>query len=225
MNPPLPKSPRVLLFDLFGTLVTIRNKRAPYRQLLAWAKTHRALPEGFDALDLMRQPLTIEDVAARLTVPVPPEQLKEWQLALGNELASVELTPGVEETLPQLVRGGYVLGVCSNLAAPYGPPALACLATLVPLRSVLSFEVGAVKPEPTIYAKALEVFGCNAADVLFVGDTWTADVAGPRSAGMAAVWVAQGTAGTPAPCSIATIADLPEYLTRTFDPTPTTYTR
>ena len=42
------------------------------------------------------------------------------------------------------------------------------------------------KPNPKIYEVVLEKVGCEAHEVLFVGDTLLADVSGPRSQGMSA---------------------------------------
>ena len=51
---------------------------------------------------------------------------------------------------------------------------------------IVSREVGCSKPEPRIYALALEQLGVQAAQTLFVGDSPLNDVAGPQSAGMKA---------------------------------------
>jgi putative hydrolase of the HAD superfamily len=49
---------------------------------------------------------------------------------------------------------------------------------------VTSAAVGARKPEPAIFAAALEIAGCEAAETLHVGDTPAEDVAGARTAGI-----------------------------------------
>ena len=54
---------------------------------------------------------------------------------------------------------------------------------------VSSAWVGARKPHPRIYAHTLEQLGVAPEDALFVGDTWTCDVDGPRAAGMHAVYL------------------------------------
>jgi HAD superfamily hydrolase (TIGR01509 family) len=54
------------------------------------------------------------------------------------------------------------------------------------------------KPDPRIYQVALEAAGCDAAEVLFVGDTVEHDILGPRAQGMAtALLVADGRSGVP----------------------------
>lgn len=59
-----------------------------------------------------------------------------------------------------------------------------------PLSAVLtSARLGVEKPHPESYAAAIEAAGCEPAEILFVGDTYEADVAGPERAGMRALLV------------------------------------
>ncbi len=54
-----------------------------------------------------------------------------------------------------------------------------------PLTEVLtSARLGVEKPHPESYAAAIAAAGCAAGEILFVGDTYEADVAGPERAGM-----------------------------------------
>ncbi len=55
--------------------------------------------------------------------------------------------------------------------------------------TISSAWVGCRKPHPAIYTHTLEALGHDPADVLFVGDTWSCDVAGPRAAGMQAFYL------------------------------------
>jgi 2-haloacid dehalogenase/putative hydrolase of the HAD superfamily len=54
---------------------------------------------------------------------------------------------------------------------------------------VTSEDVAAYKPSPRVFQQALAVLGLRAEEVLHVGDSLSADVAGARAAGIAAVWV------------------------------------
>jgi HAD superfamily hydrolase (TIGR01509 family) len=60
---------------------------------------------------------------------------------------------------------------------------------LSPLLDVLVFseEVGAAKPEPEIFLRALEELGVAAIDAMFVGDRLETDVQGAANVGMATV--------------------------------------
>ena len=56
---------------------------------------------------------------------------------------------------------------------------------LPPLTEILtSARLGVEKPHPESYAAAIAAAGCAPAEILFVGDTYEADVAGPERAGM-----------------------------------------
>ena len=59
-----------------------------------------------------------------------------------------------------------------------------------PLTDVLtSARLGVEKPHPESYAAAIAAAGCEPGEILFVGDTYEADVAGPERAGMQALLV------------------------------------
>lgn len=56
-------------------------------------------------------------------------------------------------------------------------------------RSVSARMVGAMKPDPTIFHKAIEGTDLVAAEVIYVGDDPLLDVVGARNAGMHPVWI------------------------------------
>jgi putative hydrolase of the HAD superfamily len=61
---------------------------------------------------------------------------------------------------------------------------------LPPLAQVLtSARLGVEKPHPDSYAAAIAAAGCASHEILFVGDSYEADVAGPERAGMQALLV------------------------------------
>lgn len=53
---------------------------------------------------------------------------------------------------------------------------------------VVSEEEGISKPDPEIFRRALTRVGCEASAAVMVGDSWPADIAGARAAGLRAVW-------------------------------------
>jgi putative hydrolase of the HAD superfamily len=57
---------------------------------------------------------------------------------------------------------------------------------------VISGEVGIGKPDPAVFAYALDRLGTTAEETVMVGDSWERDVLGALGAGMSAVWVAGG---------------------------------
>lgn len=98
------------------------------------------------------------------------------------------LRPGVIETLRTLRARGLHLGIVSNI----DEDDLHHLIDRGELRphfdSLLSSEAaGSCKPDPRIFALALERAGCAPAEALFVGDSLPADVAGANRAGFRSV--------------------------------------
>lgn len=77
---------------------------------------------------------------------------------------------------------------------------------------VVSEEVGYWKPDPRIFAIALERSGHDPAEAIYVGDSADHDVPGARAAGMRAVWVNRWGMGWPGgeqpDASIATLSEL-----------------
>lgn len=69
---------------------------------------------------------------------------------------------------------------------------------------VISEEVGVIKPDPAIFAIALERLGCPASAAVMVGDAWKTDILGAHQAGIKAVWLNRFGAACP-DSSIATI--------------------
>jgi putative hydrolase of the HAD superfamily len=57
--------------------------------------------------------------------------------------------------------------------------------------TVTSAEAGARKPDPAIFAPALEIAGCEASEALHVGDTAEEDVEGARAAGIRPLLIAR----------------------------------
>jgi putative hydrolase of the HAD superfamily len=53
---------------------------------------------------------------------------------------------------------------------------------------VVSEVVGVSKPDPRIFAVALDALDVHAEEAVMVGDSWAADVLGARGAGLRAVW-------------------------------------
>jgi putative hydrolase of the HAD superfamily len=127
---------------------------------------------------------------------------------------TLEAYPEASAVLGELRRRGVVVAVCSNwdwhldrALAQSGLDGLVDVA-------VTSARAGARKPHPSIYHHTLQLCGgLDPADALFVGDTWEADVEGPRAAGLRPVHVLRpdDSRPTPAPAgpaAVARVADL-----------------
>ena len=79
---------------------------------------------------------------------------------------------------------------------------------------LISAEVGSSKPEPGIYALALESLEAEPGNTWFVGDNLFTDIAGANNAGMVSVWVNRD--GEPLPAD----ASVPTHEVRNLNPLP-----
>lgn len=71
---------------------------------------------------------------------------------------------------------------------------------------VVSELAGVSKPDPAIFAGALERLQCGPDEAVMVGDSLTADIAGAREAGIRPIWF--NPLGLPAPDGEAAVAQL-----------------
>ena len=98
----------------------------------------------------------------------------------------------VLDRLDSLKAGNGILrvGLITNGASDLQRDKLAACALAERFDPVLiSAEVGVAKPSAEIFHEALERCGVAAGEALYVGDSPDKDVAGARSAGLAAAWV------------------------------------
>ena len=129
-----------------------------------WERFYGALAAG-----LVDEPEAREAVAAELIrTQTGPDGLKP--------------APEAASTLEALRRDGYRLGVVAN-AEPWLRDVLAAsgLASLLDA-IVISADVGVAKPEPAIFALALEALGTEAERAVFVGDQPRVDGEGAAAA-------------------------------------------
>jgi putative hydrolase of the HAD superfamily len=95
---------------------------------------------------------------------------------------------GACELLVRLHRQVRIAVVSNNLLAEQQDKMARCgLAPFVDAL-IVSEAVGITKPDPRIFAHALACVNAAADETVMVGDSWAADVAGARAAGIAPVW-------------------------------------
>ena len=176
--------PSIIVFDVFGTLVKIGERRFPYRNLMKWLKQNGRKPKHDDAKLIMSHNLDFTELAKLLRADIPNELLQELKSDLNKELQSIVLYEDTLSTLEELKKLGFKLALCSNLAMPYGEVVSSLLPTLDAY--AWSYEVAAIKPEPKIYQSLIDQVDCQASEVLFIGDTALADFTGPTTFGMSA---------------------------------------
>jgi 2-haloacid dehalogenase len=125
-----------------------------------------------------------------------------------------QLLPGALELVKELAQG-YPLALITNGIASVQKKRFAASPITPFFKSiVISEELGIAKPDPRIFRPALERIGVKAADVLYVGDSVTSDMAAARNAGMDFCWL--NPSGAPVPAGyapafiIAAIKEFPE---------------
>lgn len=171
-----------VIYDVYGTLLQIGERRRPFRKLLEQARSQGRQPRTDDARTLMTRNVGLAGAASLFGTQLNNDELAALELDLYAELASVSPYDDALRTLERLKRAGLKVALCSNLATPYAIPAKLLLPEFEAY--AWSFEVGAVKPEPAIYEHLLNRLGCKAPSIAMIGDTLEADVLGPERLGV-----------------------------------------
>jgi putative hydrolase of the HAD superfamily len=198
------KPASVLLFDFGGTLdadgVTWKDRFSS----LAREEGISVVPAEFDrafygATDSLEGTLPV-DASFRDTVRAVAEGLAAGLhqdnavvQRIGDRFSDQALRQlAASAALLSRLRGRYRLGIVSNF---YGNLAAVCDETgLTPSIGVAvdSTRVGFKKPDPRIFAAALDALQAAPAETVFVGDSLTRDMAGARAMGMRHVWLHPG---------------------------------
>jgi putative hydrolase of the HAD superfamily len=208
-----------VLFDLFNTLVLVEDDQvfyAPSLKSLYNFLVKNSINPPFD--DFNRVYFEVRDEfysESRKTLEEPHFNVRVAQTLgrLGYNLdASDETVNGatsafadefmryvrLDEDAPyvlQKLREKYKLGVVSNFAIPeccwrllekFGLKAF--LDTVI-----ISGEVNRRKPSPEIFEKALKTLNVTASRAIFIGDTPSLDVEGPKNVGMKTVLIKRKT--------------------------------
>jgi putative hydrolase of the HAD superfamily len=155
---------------------------------------------------------TLARLAASDVHPGEYEAIVE-KLRRGTEARVLEAYDEVAGVLDELRGRGVRIVVCSNWDWDLREAVAESGLTDAVDAMVSSAWVGARKPHPRIYAAALAEAGVDASDVLFVGDTWGPDVAGPLEAGFRPLYLRRDghwpdTTAPPDPENVAVAADL-----------------
>jgi len=184
----------LILFDLDGTLIDSRAD-------LAAAINRTRLEFGVTAVAEERIAACVGEGLRNLVTRAIPElaadQVDNAVAAARRHygahlLDATTLYPGVRETLEQVHRAGYRLGVLSNKPHEFTVEILERLG-LAPLFTVVMGGAAGrrMKPHPEAVLEALRQSGCAAADSWVVGDHFT-DLEAGRRAGVKRAFCAFG---------------------------------
>lgn len=179
-----------VVFDAFGTIVRIGERTHPYVALFRESRRQGvAINLGSTGL-AMTMNLSFDELASRLGIVLSSSKRKELNRALEQELTSIEPYPDAIEAVSLLQNSGIRLGICSNLATPYGP----VVRRLFPEMDgyAFSFELGVMKPQSAIYRSVCSQMGIKPGhylsrdedEVIMIGDSKRCDRDGPRSVGI-----------------------------------------
>jgi putative hydrolase of the HAD superfamily len=128
-----------------------------------------------------------------------PRATQEAMITRAREISGHRRIVAYDETvavLGELRARGIPLAICSNwdwdLEEAIEGAGLTGAVDVV----LSSAWVGARKPHRRMYEAVLDRIGVEPADALFVGDTWTCDVEGPRAAGLVPLYLRRAHLGT-----------------------------
>lgn len=178
-----------VLFDL-GNVLVRWDPRNHYRDRFATADAMEAFledvcpPSWNHEMDLGK-PFAVAVAERQALFPQHAELIAEWRTGwarmLGGEIAEMVAL------LPPLEEAGYALHALTNWSAETFPVARQRYHWLQRFQHiVVSGEVGLAKPDPAIFALALEHIGRPASQVVFIDDS-PANTDTARRLGMAAI--------------------------------------
>jgi len=135
-------------------------------------------------------------LAAEIGLPgLPLEKISAYYLqALAGQS---QLLPGALAMVRKLAKKFPLALITNGIAAVQNQRFAASPITPYFRSIVISEEVGMAKPDPRIFGPALAKLGVGAAEVLYVGDSVTSDMAAARNAGMDFCWLNPGGAPVP----------------------------
>jgi putative hydrolase of the HAD superfamily len=204
LEPPAPRL-RASVRARLGVDVGPERAQSAVRAEIAWYRTH--IDQGRDLAGLA--------ALRRRCAEIVRDELAlhgaDLEVVLEALLAALVFTPypDVVPALEALRARGSRLVVVSNWDVSLHEVLHRTGLDALVDGAVASAEFGTAKPDPAIFARALELAGVAPGAALHVGDSLEADVEGARAAGIAAVLVARdGEAAPPGVPCVASLAEL-----------------
>ncbi|WP_439384101.1 HAD family hydrolase [Amycolatopsis lexingtonensis] len=165
--------------DIEAQAELMRRMTAPVGQVVELDAEHLHAWQHRDRDPVLHRKVYLE-VLGKSGVPRPEEAVALYERLI--DPSQWTPYPDTEAALKAASEGGLKVGVLSNIAFDIRPAFTARGWDAYVDEFVLSFEVGAVKPELEIFRKAVEGLGVPATETLMVGDSEEAD-GGARALG------------------------------------------
>lgn len=170
---------KLILFDLYNTLVVIKHKKNAYYPIIDFLIKHDISKKN------IRQKLLTEDSAelkhffSKWNVPL--FLIEETNKLLEEELNSIESFSDVKEVLSLLKEDAYLV-LISNLASPYRQAVYDLDLADFFDKIIFSCDVGFVKPQKEMFELALNAYPMiDKSNVLMIGDSPIDDKKGALS--------------------------------------------
>jgi YjjG family noncanonical pyrimidine nucleotidase len=165
----------------------------------AYRRHNHDLWQEFECGEVDQTTLCVERfrrLAVELAIPgLPLERISSFYLE--TLAGQPQLLKGALATVRQLAQK-FPLALITNGIAAVQNRRFAASPIIRHFQAVvISEDVGIAKPDPRIFAPALRAIGVKAAEVLYVGDSITSDMAAARNAGMDFCWLNPGRVPVP----------------------------
>ncbi len=202
MTTPSSPATRAIFLDALGTIVELEPPWVHLAQELE-------VDEAEDLEPAVRKEMTYyaehahegRDEESLAALRTRCAEILSWELdreiTVETMMATIRFRPfpDVEPALGELRDRGLRLVCVSNWDISLGD-VLERTGIAASLDGVVtSAAVGARKPDPKIFAAALELAGCSADEAIHVGDTPAEDVAGAEAAGIRALYLERDGGG------------------------------
>ncbi|MGN8799755.1 HAD family hydrolase [Candidatus Merdisoma sp. HCP28S3_D10] len=197
-----------VIFDIDGTLYDYERGNAEgVARMTAYAKKELGIgPEEFmaeykrlyeeakkklgtDNATIHSRTIRLQNMMENWGKPIFPHVEKLYHLYWGGLLEASEAEPGSIEAVRALRDMGVHIGIGTDMTVTMQYKKLERLGFAPYVDHIVtSQEAGHEKPHPEFMALCIEKAGCSPEELVFVGDTFKKDVAGPGAAGMHPVW-------------------------------------
>src|SRR5262245_22499874 len=180
---------RAVLFDLFGTLLSLESVQRKLRgaafdawfERLLHSATSLSLAGEFQPFSALAES-TLKTTLARLDRDLDPRPILD-------ALKELQAYPDADAAFDRLERERVLIGVLTNGGAEQARKLLEACGLEERLAEIVSVEeVEVYKPHPAVYRHAAERLGVEPRRItLIAAHAW--DVVGAKSAGLDAVWI------------------------------------